>query len=65
VSDGVINDRFATQLTATQGPGLQPPVSSSFGYNRDDDEDSYLSADEAARVSGQLHAGPRVSQNDH
>jgi len=101
VPDGVINDRFATELTAPQGRGLQPPgihydfltpeyaafddiqpqkwetcrgIGNSFGYNREDDESSYLSAADAIRLlvdivskNGNLllNVGPRADGSIH
>lgn len=77
VPDGVVSDRFATELSFPRGRGLQPSgihydfltpeyvvfddivtekwetcrgISNSFGYNRDDDETSYLSAGDAVRL---------------
>ena len=101
VADGVINDRFATELSPPRLLGLQPPgihydfltpeyasfadieeekwetcrgVSHSFGYNRDDDETSYLSAAAVIRIlvdvvskNGNLllNVGPRADGSIH
>jgi alpha-L-fucosidase len=101
VSDGVVNDRFATTFTPPKRPGMQPPgvhhdfvtpeyasfaeieaekwetcrgIASSFGYNRLDDADSYLTAPAVIRMLADivskngnllLNVGPRADGSIH